>query len=342
MNFLGYQKFNQTQYFICMAEFKYTPKLANVIVTNEKGEDFGQPAKGTTDGDALHIKVFKATFVDKPASMIAELSLPIKTRNLRVFTEQDESIVETITFKNTAGTNIWMVNDTAVELTDYGVEMQKFDMGATFSVQYLLKSVEQIARITPEGTKEIISRKLVVVPGEAYFVDGPLESQQGEDFQLADLNPFEIDVTVKWNFSLRYVITGIDIISNTLSNGVYWKLRYGLTTITFVYYDGTRERTLKWNKALWPGVFHNFNLRIANGVATLSVDGKSYSSRNKKLTIANRTYNSNGVIVVGDTDTTITDAIFISGTDEKRNEQTLTVNIVGESTTFYSEEEWVE
>ena len=325
-----------------MAEFTYTPKLANVIITNEKGEDFGQPASGTTDGAALHIKVFKATFVNKPESMIAELSLPIKTSKLRIFTEHNESIVETITFKNIAGTNTWTVNNTSVTLSDYGIDMHKFDMGATFSVRYLLKSVDQVARITPEGRKEIISRRLVVVPGDNYFVDGPLRSQQGEDFQLSVRNPFEIDVTVKWNFSLRYLITGIDIISNTLSNGVYWKLHYGFTTVKFTYNNGSGENTIKWTKALWPGVFHNFNLKIVNRKAILMIDGKSYTAKKSNTVVTSRIYNRDGNITVGDIYTTITDVIFVAGTDEKNNDKTLTVNIVGESNTFYSEEEWVE
>ena len=189
---------------------------------------------------------------------------------------------------------------------------------------------------------KIISRRLVVVPGDNYFVDGPLRSQQGEDFQLSVRNPFEIDVTVKWNFSLRYLITGIDIISNTLSNGVYWKLHYGFATVKFTYNNGSGENTIKWTKSLWPGVFHNFNLKIVNRRAILMIDGKSYTAKKNNTVAASRTYNRDGNIIVGDVYTTITDVIFVAGTDEKNNDQTLTVNIIGESNTFYSEEEWVE
>lgn len=329
-----------------MVNFDFEPKLANVLITDTESEPttYGQLAEGTTDGAALNIKCLTSKITSKPYDMIVFVNLPVKLSKVKPFSTGNETNSDTVTFSHNSLLNGWFVGLLPVDLTDYGVNMKYYRPGATFAVTYTLKTASQVARITADGKKEIISRKLVITPGDDYYVEGPLTSSDGRQFNfyINSAVRFTLNVTIRWNFTLKHLISRINIIRNGYINGAYWELTYGYLNVKFRYYDGSNTYECNWPCILWPSVFNNFKIETWKrdpAYIRLQTNGIKRSTRRVYPTKI-QVYSGN--VTVGDSDTTVTGTIFVEGASNTSTQKTMTVPIVSETTTFYSEESWGE
>lgn len=287
--------------------YSFEPRLGNILKITE-GEIKGQQAIGNSDTNALCIKMFQTKIIFNPSKLNIEFTDSVKVSVISFLSAKQDNSTQSITFIRLLG--VWCIGVIPVTLSDYGIKINGSSHDLNFfTIQYSLRSIDQLHVADENGKLRKISKKLVVV-GVTYQMTGPLTSEQGKYFSFYTRSglPFKIECEVL----LRNTTSAL--LFQRVSDNDIWKLYVNRGVLSFYRSsNGTSSISKFTDITIEKNKFYNIKLTSyspRNSTFKLYVNGVG----SKEFTMTNQAINSNeSTITAGDSSVVFNNKFVIEG-----------------------------